>query len=361
MIAARMFAQHRIASSLIAGVVVAAIASPASALSLAVTNPGFEDITGEAPFNEFTFGPLPGWGLHDPGLITGSAAGPVYFLGTLTPFIRDPVGNPGVYEFLPDGAPEGQRVGIAFSFVGSGGQGEWGFVQTLGDVLEPHTRYDLSALVGNIASGFSVSNDFFNLDGFPGYRIDLLAGGQVIASDNNSLASGGESIPEGVFERSTLTFVTGADDGSLPFGQPLGIRLVNLNVVDPTAPLADLEVDFDDVSLRARSAIEGDADRDGDVDFDDLGTLLGNYDTAVPAYTDFNDDGLTDFDDLGLLLGNYGFSGGIAVTGAAEAFAGGSVGSPVAVSFVVPEPHALGLLTPALLLLRRRAADGRQC
>ncbi len=56
--------------------------------------------------------------------------------------------------------------------------------------------------------------------------------------------------------------------------------------------------------------VEGDADSDGDVDFDDLGILLGNYDLAgLPAFTggDSDGDGDVDFDDLGLLLGNYGF------------------------------------------------------
>ncbi len=31
-----------------------------------VVNPSFEDISGEKPVNEFTFGPLNGWQLYDP-------------------------------------------------------------------------------------------------------------------------------------------------------------------------------------------------------------------------------------------------------------------------------------------------------
>ena len=104
--------------------------TPAGAMAapLAVVNSGFEDISGESSVNEFTFGPLNGWDLYDPGNVTGGGTGPTYFLGTLTPFEPDPIGDPGVFEFFPDGAPEGQRVGIAFSDFGSGGQGEWGFV-----------------------------------------------------------------------------------------------------------------------------------------------------------------------------------------------------------------------------------------
>jgi len=232
------------------GVSAAPLAAP-----LAVVNPGFEDIGGESPVNEFTFGPLNGWDLYDPSSVTAGGQGPTYYLGTLTPVEPDPVGSPGVYEFFPGGAPEGQRVGIAFSFFGSGGQGEWGFVQVLPDTLQPDTTYTLRVRVGNIASGTSVGNDFFPLDGFPGYRVDLLAGadlpggGVVIAQDDDALAG---SIPEGEFAESVVELTTGASHPHL--GETLGIRLVNLNEVDPTHPSSDLEVDFDDVRLDASPA-----------------------------------------------------------------------------------------------------------
>lgn len=222
------------------------------AAQLLVANPGFEDISGESPSNEFTFGPLNGWDLFDPFTVTAGGEGPTYFLGTLTPFEPDPIGSPGVYEFFPDGAPEGQRVGIAFSFFGSGGQGAWGFVQILTDSLQPDTTYTLRVRIGNIASGTSMSNSFFPLDGFPGYRVDLIAGadlpggGVVIAQDDNGLAG---SIPDGEFGESVVQLTTDSNHPQL--GQTLGIRLVNLNVVDPAYPNSDLEVDFDDVRLDA--------------------------------------------------------------------------------------------------------------
>ncbi len=223
----------------------------AQAEEILIINPGFEDISGEAPFNEFTFGPLNGWNLYDPGSVTDGGDGPNYYIGTLRPTERNPLTNPGVYENFPNGAAEGVRVGIAFNFDYTGGQGEYGFQQTLGATLAANTTYTLQVQIGNIASGFAVNGEFFTLDGFPGYRIDFLAGGVVLRSDNNSLAA---AIPEGQFGLSTVSFTTDANPAQL--GQNLGIRLVNLNVVDPAFPSSDLEVDFDAVSLTANAVPE---------------------------------------------------------------------------------------------------------
>ncbi len=218
----------------------------AEAAPLAVVNAGFEDITGEFVLNEFTFGPPPGWSLYDPAGITAGGAGAVYFVGTLTPFVADPIGAPGVFTNIPAGAPEGQRVAINFNFAGSGGQGEYGLEQTLSDLLNPHTRYTLEVDVINIASGTARSGDFFDLSGFPGYRVELRAGDALLAADQNSLAA---SLGEGQVGTSVISFDSGATP--LGLGQALTLRLVNLNVVDPAHPGANLEVDFDNVRLTA--------------------------------------------------------------------------------------------------------------
>ena len=231
----------------VAGMLGVLLGGPAGAAPIAVINPGFEDISGETVQSEFTFGALNGWDLYDPDGVAGAGMGGGYFIGTLTPQ-PDP-GNPGGFINFTDGALEGARVGIAFDFAGNdvgNGGGEYGFVQTLAAVLAANTRYDLSVGIGNIASGNSLASGFFNLDGFPGYRVDLLAGDEVIASDNNTLAG---TIPEGEFRLSTVSFTTGVSHARL--GEALAIRLVNLNVLDPTFPAADLEVDFDNVQLSA--------------------------------------------------------------------------------------------------------------
>ncbi len=96
-------------------------------------------------------------------------------------------------------------------------------------------------------------------------------------------------------------------------------------------------------------ALAGDVDVDYDVDFDDLGVLLGEYDQAGPELTaDIDRDGDVDFDDLGLLLGSYGE--GTPVAGLDQAAL-----DLLASHFAsVPEPGLTGILPAGALLLRRR-------
>lgn len=235
------------------------------AVPLNVVNPGFEDITGETVVNEFTFGPLNGWDLYDPNGITAGGMGGTYYIGTLTPFEPDPINNPGVYANFPGGAAEGQRVGIAFNFEGSDGQGEYGFEQVLTETLQPSTQYTLQVEIGNITSATSMGGQFFPLEGFPGYRVDLFTEDETglqrnLDSDDNSLAG---LIEDGEFGTSTVTFTTGVSHPQ--FGEQLGIRLVNLNQLDPDFPQSDIEVDFDDVRLDAATVTAGDLNADGSV------------------------------------------------------------------------------------------------
>ncbi|MBX2851560.1 MAG: PEP-CTERM sorting domain-containing protein [Phycisphaeraceae bacterium] len=222
------------------GLFALASAGAAAAADINVVNHSFEDITGETPFNEFTFGPLNGWDLYESFVgQTDGGDGPGYYIGTL---------NDQAEEFITGVAPDGVRVGIAFNNANTGGGGEYGLQQTIStDQLQAFTRYTLQVEIINIDSGTAISNEDFNLAGFPGYRVALMAGGVEIDVDDNSLAG---SIIEGGHATSTIIFETGATHAQL--GQDLGIRLVNLNVVDTTdatTTAADLEVDFDNVRL----------------------------------------------------------------------------------------------------------------
>ncbi|CAN0559614.1 unnamed protein product, partial [Laminaria digitata] len=197
--------------------------------------------SGQSVFNEFTFGTPSGWTLHDPNGITGGAG---FFPGTL---------QPNGVDFFNGPAPEGDRVAILFNSQGRD-TGEYGFQQILADTVQANTRYELTVEVGNIASGDASNGDFFNLDGFPGYRVDLFAIDQffnetILVQDLDTLI-----IPEAEFALSTISVDIGA--GHTAIGDTLGIRLVNLNETRGVAGPPDLEVDFDDVRLDATAISE---------------------------------------------------------------------------------------------------------
>jgi hypothetical protein len=121
----------------------------------------------------------------------------------------------------PGQAPEGQNVADSSFFLA-------GFLpptisQVLSDVLTANTLYTLQVEVGN------------RLDTpFPGYVVQLLAGGVLLAEDNNSL-----SPADGTFATSTVTFTALPGDPNL--GQPLEIRLRSFG----------RQTNFDDVRLTA--------------------------------------------------------------------------------------------------------------
>ncbi len=137
-------------------------------------------------------------------------------------------------------APDGNNVGVIFLMDNQANQTfftniEAGLQQTLATTLQPRRHYVLRVEVGNIGNDVNAP---FAFGGFPNYRIDLLAGTNVLASDLNTLLPG-----EGRFLTSTVSVAIGT---SHPFlGQPLGIRLVNLN----SAP--GIEVNWDNVRLEA--------------------------------------------------------------------------------------------------------------
>lgn len=259
---------------------------------IAIVNHGFEADT--ASPNLFSLVLPQGWTLHDPFSIHD--------------FANDTVGvlNPTGGTNFSAGAPEGTNVALIYLGQDSGG-GEVGLQQTLSQTLTANTRYTLRVLVGNIASGVNAPpfNFFFNLEGFPGYRVDLLAGENAIASDENTLAN---QIPEGEFRESVLSIDVDATHEHL--GQPLTIRLVNLNMLGtPQAP--GIEVDFDDVRLDAQTIpppCPGDADNDGAVTFADITAVLANFNAQgnQPLLGDANRDGVVTFADITDVLANFG-------------------------------------------------------
>jgi hypothetical protein len=150
--------------------IAAGLAAETSAAPISIVNARFADTTGLAAFNEFDFGQPVGWSFYDPDSIVGGDTGSNgIFNGAL---------QPNGVDFFDDPAPEGSKIGILFAFgdQAGAGTGEYGFEQTLGDVLAANTHYELSVDVGNIDSGTDIGGTFYDLSGFPGYRVELLAG-----------------------------------------------------------------------------------------------------------------------------------------------------------------------------------------
>ena len=233
----------RITTRTVAALAIITASTATQATPISIVNASFED---DAPTvgGEFFFGNPNGWQLYDQnGIIDGNldVQGTLHVTG----------GN-----YFGGVAPDQDRVAILFIGTDVGG-GEVGLFQMLGDTLAANTHYSLTVDVGNIDTGLTQGGTLFNLDGFPGYRIQLLAGTDVIAEVADGIDA---PIGEGVFAPVTLDFITGAVHTNL--GQNLGIRLINRNLVNPAIvpgpgqPDVDLEVDFDNVRLDATAVPE---------------------------------------------------------------------------------------------------------
>lgn len=199
----------------------------AQSVQIPVQNAGFES-PAIPPDSFATTAPPPGW----------SGFGPLDF-GARTIGVL----NPGASGLYPLGAPEGQNCGVVFLLDNFANQTFFaqqpaGLVQTLSSSLQTSTRYRLQVWVGNLAAVPTFPHSQFQFAGFPHYRVELLAGGQVIAVDEDSL-----SPAEGAFELSQITVEIGGSHAQA--GLPLGIRLSNLNAG------VGIEVNFDAVELFA--------------------------------------------------------------------------------------------------------------
>ena len=195
-----------------------------SNFSLTISNHSFEFPA--IPSNSFSVAaPPPGWVSY------GSINNNNRSVGVL-----DPAGS----TLYAGPVPHGENVGVIFLLDNQQNQlfftnSEAGLRQTLSATLQTRRRYTLRVEVGNIANDVGAP---FLFGGFPNYRIDLLAGSNVLASDSNSLLPG-----EGRFLTSTVSVNVAASN---PFGgQALGIRLANLN----SAP--GIEVNWDNVRLES--------------------------------------------------------------------------------------------------------------
>lgn len=208
---------------------------------ITVNNAGFE--ANATPPGAFLILTPTGWTAYNPnGILNGNTNS----IGVIRPNLGG--------TFYPGGTTEGVNAALVYLAGPLVPGAVAGLQQTLAAPLQANTNYTLRVDVGNIASGTSGpgSSDgggvFYNLNGFPGYRIELLAGAVVVAQDDNTL---GGTIPEGQFVTSTINFNPGAVHAQL--GQPLTIRLINLKAPG-TVPAPGIEVNFDNVRLTTTAA-----------------------------------------------------------------------------------------------------------
>jgi len=132
-------------------------------------------------------------------------------------------------DFAPVVAPDGENVLYSEDVVGGTG----GVAQILTEMFAANTDYTLTVEVGN-------SNYYY----FSGYKVQLLAGGTVIAEDNDTL------LPDYMtWATSTVEYTYDSADSAL-VGQPLEIRLLNLGLANDGPGVDDLiGVEFDNVVL----------------------------------------------------------------------------------------------------------------
>ena len=133
-------------------------------------------------------------------------------------------------------APEGENV----AFVTSDAGYDDGLAQLLPYTLQADSTYELSALVGNPSPyNFATNGSTATCD----YRIELVAGGVVVASTNDKGLGEGDPSPtdDTYWTTASLTFTPGSSHPQL--GKQLEIRLIAVDFD------YGYELNFDDVQL----------------------------------------------------------------------------------------------------------------
>ncbi len=214
-------------------------ASFALAVPALIVNHSFEDDVVASP-TDIANGVPNGWSAYEAAPMGGE------FYGSLH----------AAPDNYPAGAPEGNNVAVCFQYANNASDIAFGIEQLLVETLDASMRYSLTVDVGNIASGFNDlpgtpgnpgDDTFFDIDGYNGYQLALLVdvGGsyELLAADNDT-----RPMADGVFETRTVVF-DGVDAAPHQLGQPLVIRLLTLNRVDPAEVGSDRETNFDNVRL----------------------------------------------------------------------------------------------------------------
>ena len=182
------------------------LSATAAAPAITIVNPGFEDPVLDE--DGWTWLNVPGW-----TQVGGEGAG---------------IWNVTLSDFDPVVAPEGQNVLYTENAVGDAG----GVAQVLTETFAANTDYTLTIDVGNSWAYY-----------WSGYSVQLLAGGTLIAEDNDTVWT-----DYMLWATSTVQYTYDPADSAL-VGQPLEIRLLNLGLDKDAAAPSVVGVEFDNVSL----------------------------------------------------------------------------------------------------------------
>jgi hypothetical protein len=194
----------------VAAAAVFVLSALAGAAMVPIVNPSFEDPV--LVEDDWTWLDTPGWtqvGADGPG-----------------------VWNVTTADFDPVIAPEGENVVYTENYASGVANGVG---QVLSESFAANIDYTLTAAVGNSWAYY-----------WSGYSVQLLAGGTVIAQDNNTWVPPNYKL----WGTSTVEYTYDAAHSAL-VGQPLEIRLLNLGIDVDGRPGEVVGVEFDAVSLNA--------------------------------------------------------------------------------------------------------------
>ncbi len=254
------------------------------------------------------------------------------------------------------GANVDARVNSTFASTGLSVEGRLGGT---GSVTGPVSVVGGTLAPGNSAGTLSVDGTL-GFDAAAAYDVEL---GGLSAGTFDTTSVTGEATLDGTLVVSLLGSFVSLPGDTFEIMTHAGSTGAFAGIDNQTGYAGltfDVTYDATAVILSVDAALAGDADLDGDVDFADFNTLLGNFGAMSGVNWldgDFDGNGFVDFNDFNTLLGNFGSAISPAVIELAYSLSGDGDLSPGDIAILqsaIPEPASLGILSLGGIVLRRR-------
>ncbi len=228
-----------------------------------------------------------------------------------------------------------------------------------GGTLVAHTfTGQLTQNGGTNSPGDVGVRDTMNVSG--GYTLNSGAlAADLFATNNDVLTSNGPvSLAGGSLTLNNVSFPTTLGTSRILIDAPSRTGVFSSVSGLTLSPTRFVAVTYTPNGVILKIARPGDANVDGNVNFDDLLTLAQNYSETTTGRiwvtADFTGNGITNFDDLLLLAQNYEASGLVLPTDLGEGFSSAFAADWTMALSLAPEPGSISLLACAGVLLRRR-------